>query len=119
MMNHDKTKESQTVRLFFNPWSHLGRKRRKLLDEFWAGLFREHILEELPVDELLCGIGQMREFTGLSLCAGTLMLARKQLLTEEGGVYAPEACLQPQVFVEFMKAKGLKAFRDIEMTEPL
>ncbi|MFO8058217.1 MAG: hypothetical protein R6V10_13065 [bacterium] len=36
----------------FNPWGHLGEKRRKLLEESWAGLFREHILEELPVDEL-------------------------------------------------------------------
>lgn len=37
----------------FDPWSHLGPKRRKLLDESWAGLFREQILEELPVDELM------------------------------------------------------------------
>jgi hypothetical protein len=36
----------------FDPWAHLGPKRRKLLDRSWAGLFREHILEELPVDEL-------------------------------------------------------------------
>lgn len=36
----------------FDPWAHLGPKRRKLLDQSWAGLFREHILEELPVDEL-------------------------------------------------------------------
>ncbi|MFO8056795.1 MAG: hypothetical protein R6V10_05835 [bacterium] len=36
----------------FNPWGHLGEKRRKLLEESWAGLFREHILEELPVDEI-------------------------------------------------------------------
>ena len=36
-----------------DPWSHLGPKRRKLLEESWAGLFREHILEELPVDELM------------------------------------------------------------------
>ena len=37
----------------FDPWAHLGPKRRKLLDKSWAGLFREHILEELPVDELM------------------------------------------------------------------
>ena len=36
-----------------DPWSHLGPKRRRLLDESWAGLFREHILEELPVDALM------------------------------------------------------------------
>ena len=37
----------------FDPWAHLGPKRRKLLDESWAGLFREHILQELPVEELM------------------------------------------------------------------
>jgi hypothetical protein len=36
----------------FDPWRHLGPKRRRLLEQSWAGLFREHILEELPVDEL-------------------------------------------------------------------
>jgi DDE family transposase/transposase-like protein DUF772 len=36
----------------FDHWAHLGPKRRRLLDKSWAGLFREHILEELPVDEL-------------------------------------------------------------------
>jgi len=30
----------------------LGPKRRKFLEDSWAGLFREHILEELPVDEV-------------------------------------------------------------------
>jgi len=37
----------------FDPWAHLGPKRRRLLDESWAGLFREHILEELPVEALM------------------------------------------------------------------
>lgn len=36
----------------FDFWAHLGPKRRRLLDQSWAGLFREHILEELPVKEL-------------------------------------------------------------------
>ena len=36
----------------FDPWEHLGPKRRKLLEKSWAGLFREQILEELPVDEV-------------------------------------------------------------------
>lgn len=34
----------------FDPWAYLGPKRRKRLDESWAGLFREHVLEDLPVD---------------------------------------------------------------------
>jgi len=36
----------------FDPWGYLGEKRRKLLDESWAGLFREHILNELPVEKM-------------------------------------------------------------------
>jgi len=36
----------------FDPWEHLGPKRRQLLEESWAGLFRQHILSVLPVQEL-------------------------------------------------------------------
>jgi hypothetical protein len=36
----------------FDPWDYLGTKRRKLLDESWAGLFREHILNELPIEKI-------------------------------------------------------------------
>lgn len=36
----------------FDPWEHLGPKRRKELDKSWAGLFRHKILKTLPVDEL-------------------------------------------------------------------
>ena len=72
-----------------------------------------------PVHRMLCGIGQMREATGISLAIGTIMLARKQLLTEAGGVYAPAACLDPLPFIQAMKAKGLQAFHDLEMKEPV
>lgn len=36
----------------FDPWAFLGPKRRQRLDTSWAGLFREHILGELPVSEV-------------------------------------------------------------------
>jgi len=36
----------------FDPWDYLGSKRRKLLEESWAGLFREHVLNELPVGKI-------------------------------------------------------------------
>lgn len=36
----------------FDPWGHLGPKRRKLLDKSWAGLFQKEILPLLPVDTL-------------------------------------------------------------------
>lgn len=36
----------------FDPWSYLSPKRRRLLDQSWAGLFKDHILCELPVSKL-------------------------------------------------------------------
>jgi len=36
----------------FDPWEHLGPKRRKLLDSSWSGLFQQVILPTLPVDIL-------------------------------------------------------------------
>jgi len=35
-----------------DPWDYLGPKRRTLMEESWAGLFREEILNNLPVREL-------------------------------------------------------------------
>jgi lysine 6-dehydrogenase len=71
------------------------------------------------VHRMACGVGQMREATGLSLSIGTLMLARRELLTEEGGVYAPEACLAPGKFITYLSAKGIKAYADLAMTQPV
>lgn len=36
----------------FDQFGHLGPKRRRLLDESWAEVFRSEILPELPIDEL-------------------------------------------------------------------
>lgn len=36
----------------FDPWAHLGEKRRRELDKSWSGLFRSKILQTLPVDKL-------------------------------------------------------------------
>ena len=33
----------------FDPWAFLSPKRRQLLEESWAGLYRNTILDELPV----------------------------------------------------------------------
>jgi len=37
----------------FDLWSHLGPKRRKLLDESWASLFQKELLPVLPVEKLI------------------------------------------------------------------
>ncbi len=44
--------KDHTTGYLFDPWDHLGPKRRKLLEQSWAGLFREHILQELPVNKI-------------------------------------------------------------------
>ena len=36
----------------FDQWAFLGPKRRRMLDLGWPGLFREHLLCELPVDQI-------------------------------------------------------------------
>jgi len=36
----------------FDPWSHLGPKRRQLLAKSWSGLFQKEILPHLPVESL-------------------------------------------------------------------
>ncbi len=64
---------------------------------------------------IACGIGQMREATGLALSIGTLMLARGELVAAQGGVYAPEACLDPQKFITYLAAQGIQAYADVDM----
>jgi lysine 6-dehydrogenase len=71
------------------------------------------------VHHIACGIGKMREATGLSLSIGTRMLARKELLTERGGVFAPEACLDPQLFISRLSTAGIQAYTDLAMTRPI
>jgi hypothetical protein len=36
------------TRYMFDPFDYLGQKRKKLLDEFWPGTFREHVRPILP-----------------------------------------------------------------------
>ena len=71
------------------------------------------------VHEMACGIGQMRDATGLSLAVGTLMLGRREVLRQDGGVYGPEACLDPVSFLTQLKGRGITAYSDLEMTQPV
>jgi len=36
----------------FDPWSHIGPKRLKMLENSWAGVFRKYLLENLPVEKV-------------------------------------------------------------------
>src|SRR5665647_3520368 len=69
----------------FDPWSYLGPKRRRLMEESWAGVFREHILRELPVHKIApyfsegCG----RPTKELYAAMGSLILQQMHDLTDE------------------------------------
>ena len=112
-----------------------GEKRRKLLQRLVAGVEslsrgKEPAPGAVIIEawgekggkerhELLCGVGRMREATGLALSIGTLMLVRKQLLNTQGGVYAPEGCIEPERFIREMRRKGIVSYRDLAMTREL
>ena len=71
-----------------------------------------------PVHRMRCGTGLMRETTGLALSVGALMLGRRQLTEKSGGVFAPEARLDPDIFLVQLKARGVESFEDLAMTRP-
>jgi len=71
------------------------------------------------VHHMLCGVGTMRDVTGLSLSAGALMLGSNNVLVSEGGVYPPEACLSPSIFFPAMQARGVAVFEDVSMITPM
>ena len=50
-------------RELFDPWEHLGVKRRRLLELSWAGVFRKYLLACLPVQDLAAGFRDGRSFT--------------------------------------------------------
>jgi len=69
----------------FDPWSFLSPKRRKLLDQSWAGLFQKELLCELPVAEVAPfftdGFG--RPTKELYTALGALVLQQTHDLTDE------------------------------------
>lgn len=78
------TKDHKTLPLF-DPWEFLGPKRRKLMDESWAGLFRKHILSELPVGKLrpFFASGFGRPTKELYSTVGAIVLQQMHDLTDE------------------------------------
>jgi hypothetical protein len=78
------TRDHQTDYLF-DPWSYLGPKRRRLMEESWAGVFREHILRELPVHKIApCfSEGSGRPTKELYAALGGLILQQMHDLTDE------------------------------------
>lgn len=68
----------------FDPWRFLSPKRRQMLDDDWPGLFREHLLDELPVDRLAkCfSEGMGRPTKELHTVLGALLLQQTMDLTD-------------------------------------
>lgn len=72
----------------FDPWRFLSPKRRKLLDQSWAGLFREELLCELPVNELASNFKEDfgRPTKELHTALGVLLIQQTQDMTDEEAV---------------------------------
>ena len=69
----------------FDPWGFLSPKRRQLLDQSWAGLFREELLCELPVNKLAPFFEESfgRPTKELHTALGALVLQQTYDLTDE------------------------------------
>jgi hypothetical protein len=74
---------------FIDPWEHLGPKRRKLLDESWAGIFQKEILPTLPVHEFaqhFCK-NNGRSTKELSSMLGTILIQHSLDVTDAETVH--------------------------------
>ncbi len=72
----------------FDRWSDLGDKRRRLLDRSWAGAFRDHLLVELPVDDLCRHLDERlgRPSKDLHVVIGVLHLQQRHDLSDAATV---------------------------------
>ena len=68
----------------WDPWDYLGEKRRKSLEESWAGAFRKHILHQLPIDAVIPFFSetQGRPTKELYSLIGALVLQQMHDLTD-------------------------------------
>lgn len=82
-------RDRSTINLF-DPWESLGEKRRKLLDRCWAGVFRKHLLEQLPAEQLADKLtGSFgRPSKDLHVILGALVLQQLHDLTDSATVEA-------------------------------
>ncbi|MEA3350679.1 MAG: transposase [Chloroflexota bacterium] len=81
-------KDRQTGYLF-DPWEHLGPKRRKLMDQSWAGLFRTEILCELPVEKMApyFSVDFGRSTKEMYTVMGAIIIQQAQNFSDEETVY--------------------------------
>ena len=69
----------------FDPWAYLGPKRRKRLDQSWAGFFRNDILPVLPVTSMAPFFSESfgRPSKELHTILGVLLLQQMLNLTDD------------------------------------
>ncbi len=81
-------KDHKTIPLF-DPWACLGTKRRRHMEESWAGLFRKEIFDELPISKLwpFFSSGTGRPSKELFTAAGAIVLQQMHDLSDEETVY--------------------------------
>lgn len=74
----------------FDGWGHLGCKRRALLERGWSGVFRQHLLEGLPIEELAHGFSADtgRPSKDLPVVLGALILQQMHDLPDAATVEA-------------------------------
>lgn len=74
----------------WDEWGHLGPKRRRLLDQDWPGLFRQHLFQELPVQDIarVFKDGRGRPSKELYAICGALILQVVFDLTDEQAAQA-------------------------------
>ena len=72
----------------FDPWSHLGPKRRQLLATSWSGLFLKEILPDLPVESLRSHYHDWngRPTKELHSMIGMMILQQMHNLTDEEAI---------------------------------
>ena len=74
----------------FDHWLEMGQKRRLMLDRSWAGVFRDHLLDDLPIDELLPHFDDRvgRPSKNLHIVIGVLLLQQLHDLSDVATVEA-------------------------------
>ena len=74
----------------FDRWSYFGDKRRRLMEQSWAGVFRNHLLVELPVDDLCRHLDERmgRPSKDLYVVIGVLLLQQLHDLSDAETVEA-------------------------------
>jgi hypothetical protein len=74
----------------FDRWSEMGERRRRLLDCSWAGVFRDHLLDDLPIEELLPHFDDRlgRPSKDLHIVIGVLLLQQLHDLSDAATVEA-------------------------------